>query len=706
MRIGKGRHLNIVLASLALALLFSLGAFAGEEPDSGSIELQLPEYGAGVELTAYQVATYDGGYFTYLDDFAGDGLEDMDLNDSEQVEQTIGTLETLMVKRRSSDGISGTADGTGKLTIPELPLGLYLLSQTGGEQELEVQSALVPIPYAASDGSGWIYDVNLSLKYSFPGGAAILNKVDDEGNVVGGVQFVLQEKVYPDTPVEGVETETDARGTYYWREFKANLVSDENGQIVITGLPVGTYRFIETAAPDGLLFTGEPYEFLITRAGETARIAGRYARSSGEVVELTVENRQTRVQVEKFDENGNPLAGATLVVKDAQGNVLSNEDGLPKFGIITDGTPRTLKRLAPGNYFLSEVYAPAGYQIAADVPFTVKGEENEVVRVTMTDHKIPEENKNSLTVTKHLVLMGYDDDLIAPDITFYVALFSDPERTHRVSDVKAVELHNSAVNSVTFDNLGAGTYYVGETDTGGSLLSSGRVGDVVFQPEYSGSAQFTFEGRDGKGEAEIRNVFRDIPDNFYLSGELTIIKQVLSGGEPTVSDDTFYARVFYDAVLTNPVGDVVALAMNGTGQTSVTVTNLSIGETLDSSATYYVAETDEVGNPLDPNSVTEFAISIDRSEIVMDSRNANQQVVITNDFATEETEVEESVEEGGKKRKKSSENEQPDTEVVSGTTTPKTGDDTDFLRYLILMALSAGVCAATLLCRRRRRRRE
>ena len=41
MRIGKGRHLNIVLASLALALLFSLGAFAGEEPDSGSIELQL-----------------------------------------------------------------------------------------------------------------------------------------------------------------------------------------------------------------------------------------------------------------------------------------------------------------------------------------------------------------------------------------------------------------------------------------------------------------------------------------------------------------------------------------------------------------------------------------------------------------------------------------------------------------------------------------
>lgn len=700
MRIGKGGYLNIVLASLALALLFSFGAFAGEEPDSGSLKVQLPEYAEGVELTAYQVATFDGGYFTYLDDFAGDGLEDMDLNDSEQVEQTIGTLETLMVKQRSSEGISAKADASGLVEISRLPLGLYLLRQTAGEEQLAVQSALVPLPYAASDGSGWIYEVNLSLKYSFPGGAAILNKVDDEGSAVGGVQFVLQEKVYSDAPVDGVETETDERGTYYWREFKANLVSDENGQIVITGLPVGTYRFIETAAPDGLLFTGEPYEFSVTRAGQTAQIAGRYARSSGEVAELTVENKQTRVEVEKFDENGNPLSGATLVVKDAQGSVLSDEDGMPKFGFITNGTPHMLKRLAPGDYFLSEVYAPDGYEIAADVPFKVTGEEDEPVQVTMTDHKLPPQNHNSLTVTKHLVLSGYDDDLIAPDITFYVALFSDPDRTHRVSDVKAIQLHNSAVNSVTFDNLGAGTYYVGETDTGGEALLSGKVGEVVFLPDYSGNAQFTFEGLNGTGTAEIKNVFYDIPDNYYLSGELTITKQVLLGGEPTVSNDTFYARVFYDEALTRPVGDVVALEMGGTGQTSVTVTNLSIGATLDSSATYYVAETDAAGNPLDPNSVTEFAISIDRSEIVMNSQNANQEVVITNDFITEETEVEESYEESGGKKK----HKEPETEVGSTTTTPKTGDDTDYLRYLILMALSAGVCAMALTYRRKRKR--
>lgn len=701
MRVGRGRQLNMVLLSLALALLLSFGVSAGEERGSGSVTVQLPAQGNGVELTAYQVASFDGGYFTFADAFAGSGLENMDLNDSAQVEQTIATLEAVIANGRIA-GTAGTADASGSAVLSNLPLGLYLIRQTGGQDRLLVQPVLVPLPYAASDGSGWIYDVVLSPKNSFPGGAAILNKVDDEGDVVGGVQFALQEKVYSNTPAAGAETGSDANGAYYWREFKANLVTDENGQIVITGLPVGTYRFIETDAPEGLIFTDEPYEFTISRAGETAQINGRYARSSGEVVELTVENRQTRLEVDKLDENGELLAGATLVIKDALGNAIHDENGESKYMFTTQGVTFALKRIAPGSYLLSEVQAPEGYQIAEDVAFEITGDELEPVKVTMTDKKIPKRNQNSLTVTKHLMLTGLEDDLLAQDVSFYVALFSDAERTHRVSDVKEIKFHNSAVNSVTFENLGAGTYYAGETNAEGVALNSGLIDDVIFAPEYNSEAEFTFEGRSGEGATEIRNMFMDIPTGYYVSGQLTVTKKVLLGGEPHKSDDTFYARVFKNAELTEPLNEyVIEIPMGGEDEASVTVYDLPIGETIDSSATYYVAETDEKGNPIDPDSVTEYTISVDHSEFTLNAQNSHQQVTITNDFVPESEETE------AKRGPGREEETEPFVSVSGGTKTPKTGDDTDLRRYLILMALSAGVCAgcAGLYARRRRKDR-
>ena len=61
--------------------------------------------------------------------------------------------------------------------------------------------------------------------------------------------------------------------------------------------------------------------------------------------------------------------------------------------------------------------------------------------------------------------------------------------------------------------------------------------------------------------------------------------------------------------------------------------------------------------------------------------------MITNSYTEEETETE------------------TETEVDEKKTAPKTGDDTDFMRYLLLMALSAGTCAVAFDRKRRRARR-
>ena len=88
-----------------------------------------------------------------------------------------------------------------------------------------------------------------------------------------------------------------------------------------------------------------------------------------EAAQLSDEVHEVSVVIDKVDENGNPLAGATLQILDQEGNVLDEW--------ISDG--QSHKTLLPeGDYILHEKEAPEGYMKAADKPFTIKVEVNEL----------------------------------------------------------------------------------------------------------------------------------------------------------------------------------------------------------------------------------------------------------------------------------------------------------------------------------------
>jgi len=75
------------------------------------------------------------------------------------------------------------------------------------------------------------------------------------------------------------------------------------------------------------------------------------------------------VIIDKVDENGNPLEGATLQILDQAGNVVEEW--------ISDGNSH--KTMLPeGDYILHEKSAPQGYIKAEDKPFTIKVEVNEL----------------------------------------------------------------------------------------------------------------------------------------------------------------------------------------------------------------------------------------------------------------------------------------------------------------------------------------
>lgn len=679
----------IVMAALCVWMIPGT-VYAGEK---GSIELQLPGQAAGVEMTLYTIAEFQNGNYIYKPDFADSGLVIDDLNDAAQAQAAANQLASYAAER-GMQGNTGTVDAQGILRFTGLEPALYLAAQTDGESRMEVQAAIVPIPYASASGEGWIYNAVISPKYSFPGGAVIASKVDENGNAVGQARFVLQKKVYTNGTEEipsGAETGSDEGGTYYWKEFQANLVSSENGQIVITDMPLGTYRFVEVQAPEGFILSTVPSLFTIEGAGSVEETGGVYRIEAGQVAELRIVNRQTSVLINKVDSQGNGVAGAKLVLKDADRNVILDENGNAKYAFTTTTEPTELKQLPPGDYYVCEVEAPDGYHVAEDVKVTISDAPDAVNTVTMVDER--EETTNArIHVTKHLVDID-ERAVAAEDGTFYVALFSDEARTHRVSDVRPLHYVGSSCETVTFENLELNTsYYVGETTAYGDLLEGGSGDGMNYTPIYPDGYTVRLTPQKQESELNFNNVFFELPRDYYYEGSLTITKKVLRGGAAYDCDEVFYAGIFSDARYTERYGDVIALEMNGASEISVTVP-VYIGQTIDSSITYYVTETDADGNPLAGAADLEFEVHVDHTRVTLTPDQTGGSVTITNTYREEtETEVE-------------TETTPPSGGNGNPPTTVRTGDETPLLRYGLLMA-AAGMLAAVLLVGRHRSKKK
>lgn len=694
MRADKTRKRNGLILLMMLAavwLLWPVRPLRAEE--TGSIEIQFGAEAAGIEMTLYPVATYTDGSFVYDGVFAGCGVSLEGLDDAQAAQNAAEQLAAL-AKERNAEGSSGNADADGVLRYGGLRPAWYLLVQTGGLEALNVQKTLVPVPYTSADGA-LHYDAVVSPKYSVPDGAVILRKEDDDGAAVADAVFRLEKKVYVaetgELP-EGAETGQDVGGRFFWEEVQTGLTTNANGQLAVKNLPFGTYRFVETMAPEGFVLTSAPQYFAVEQAGEVEEADGEYTVVSGEAAEVTAVNHQTTVVVNKVDRDGNPVAGAQLVVKASDGTVVRDADNGALFSFVTGEEPYELKRIPDGTYLLSEVNAPAGYRVSQDEMFTVDSSEDAAIEVTMVD-ETEEPTQASLRVTKRLVdEQGWN--LTAQEAVFYVALFDNQERTNRVTNVQALHYSGTMRESVTFENLEYGrTYYVGEVDEFGGLLDSMQYGDGVYAPEYPDGYEITPVQANPNQDLTFENRFYELPYGYYYGGELTVTKRTLLGTEEYGTDEVFYAALFTDAALTERYGDVIALEMGGESETCVTVP-VYIGETADSSATYYVAETDEDGNVLDPEDGLAFQVSIDQAEIVLSPENSNAEAVITNTFPEEYTTEHETTPESGTPP-------QGGNPSNPGNGTVRTGDETPAGAAAGVMLVSLGVLIGAGYFRRR-----
>ncbi len=693
---------GIILSLLLFTVLLSLGSGTvvrgtslgtAKDGKQGSITLLLSKDAKGVEITLWKIADYQNGNYVFSNGFENSGVRITNLKNAGEAQAAADTLTAYALQGGIDQTDTQSVDENGQLIFEKLSPALYLAGQTSGTDIMKVQGVLVPIPYLGENGHEG-YDAEISPKYSFPGGAVLVHKIDEDGNFVGQAEFVLQQKVYitgSEEVPQNAEKGTDDGGAFFWKEFKASLISDENGQIVITDMPKGTYRVIETKTPAGYIPSSVPYEFSIEKGGEVKSVDGIYKTVSGEVPEVTVVNNRTQTSVNKVDEKGNYVSGAKFVIKDSLGKVLLDEKGKAKFNFTTSEEPYILKGLPAGDYYLSELEPPKGFAVARDVLFTVSDAADAVNTVTMTDEK-QKTAKGKLTVTKHL----YDEngmELETEDGVFYVALFSDAEFTDRISQVAPISFNGDSSGSVTFENLEVGkTYYVTETNEYGEVLDAERYKNYSYAPQYTDGQSVEITRKEPEKEFSFNNVFYELPDGYYYKGDILITKKVLRNGEESNSKDTFYAGIFTDAEHTQLFGDKpTELAMDGNSSVTIDVP-VMIGDSKDAVISYYVTETDKNGTPLENGNDLEFTFKVENGEVQLNYANNKAEVVITNSFTdvtpTPETEITPEA------------SETPDDSHASGNSV-KTGDDTPVEGYLLTL-LAVGAVIAMLMVEKKK----
>jgi len=157
---------------------------------------------------------------------------------------------------------------------------------------------------------------------------------------------------------------------------------ETDGDLQMIDLPAGTFYLSEIEAPEGYYPAEGRVEFTISTSGRLT--------SGGDIVYfVSITDKQTVVSIQKVDENGQPLAGASLEVieveeEDASGN-------LKEGAVVHMFTSKTEPEVITGvlvsgmKYILRETAAPATYSLAEDVVFTVGT--SGVTQVTMRDPK-------------------------------------------------------------------------------------------------------------------------------------------------------------------------------------------------------------------------------------------------------------------------------------------------------------------------------
>ena len=206
-------------------------------------------------------------------------------------------------------------------------------------------------------------------------------KIVKQGEVLDGFDknFTYKEEnlagavfeVYAAEDIYTADFQKDSEGNrileYTKDALVATLTTDENGEAVLSDLPLGSYRIVETKAPEGFVLNGEPQTVTFAYADQDTPVIKQ---------EAVFTNDRQKVEVSVVKRDAETKAGVEgtvfgLYAKEdilAHGEVIVKADALlGKALSVEDGTAVFALDVPFGDYYIKELTAPAGFVSSDEV---------------------------------------------------------------------------------------------------------------------------------------------------------------------------------------------------------------------------------------------------------------------------------------------------------------------------------------------------
>ena len=233
-----------------------------------------------------------------------------------------------------------TTGSEGTFAVEYLPLGEYVLEEVKAPDGYLTISD--PENFTIKNESTAVSVGNTRIKADLK-----IIKTDENGKLLEGIKFTLKNSV------GGFVTASGSNGRYTYTDLAdtvTEFITDERGEIFVSGLLWGTYYLSETNAPKGIV-------------GIKDQIVKVDAENHNKTIELKLENRSEKGKIEftKTDGAGNGLAGAVFKLKlvEKSGTAYSTVEQM--YAISDDEGRVSFEDVPYGVYELTEVIAPEGY---------------------------------------------------------------------------------------------------------------------------------------------------------------------------------------------------------------------------------------------------------------------------------------------------------------------------------------------------------
>ena len=276
------------------------------------------------------------------------------------------------------------------------------------------------------------------------------------------------------------------------------VIKDANGKEVISwtsgttaktisGLQAGNYTLCETAAPAGYELYTECIKFTVKADGTVSTVIMYNAPKS----------KETKVQISKKDiTSKEEIAGAKLRITDLNGKEI--------ISWVSTTTPKLIKNLKPGKYYLEETQAPDGYILSTEKKeFEVK-EDGTVTSIVFYNEK-QETKPNKVAISKQ-------------DITTKQEL---PGATLVIKDANGKEIDRwVSTNEVHYVELEKGTYTLTEVIAPKGYVLSTET--ITFTVDENGNVDKPVIMYNTKA-VEVPITDANVPMIVYLIGALGMI---------------------------------------------------------------------------------------------------------------------------------------------------------------------------------------